>query len=80
MQLVVHSVISRYVLCARVTHSDALLCFRFERSLDLEHVLRGRTIHVLECEFSRRTHMINCRRVQECDVLQHVPSVRPCVV
>jgi hypothetical protein len=80
MQLIVHSIISRYVLCAKVVHSGAMLRFRFERPLDLKHVSPGRSITVLECEFSRLTHTVNCRRVQESDVLQAEPVGRPCVV
>ena len=76
MELVVHNVVSRYVLCARVVGSGALLRFRFESPLETAHLPPGRTIHVLQCEFSRRTHMINCRRVQECDVLQTASPVR----
>ncbi len=56
--------------------SGALLRFRFKRPLEPAHVLPGRTITVFECEFSRRTHMINCRRVQERDVLQASAPVR----
>jgi hypothetical protein len=77
MQLIVHSVINRYVLCGRVTDSNALLRFRFERPLNLEYVLPGREINVLECEFSRLTHTINCRRVLECEVMETSQPVRP---
>ena len=75
MKLVVHSVINRYVLCATVVHSNALLRFRFPWPLDLEHVKPGREITVLQYDFSRLTHAVNCRAVVEPDVvLQNKPG------
>jgi hypothetical protein len=77
MQLVVLSVINRYVLCARVADSNALLRFRFERPLNIEYARPGREITVLECEFSRLTHTINCRRVAQDELLLVAPPARP---
>lgn len=77
MQLVICSIINRYVLCARVVDSNALLRFRFERPLNVANALPGRQITVLECEFSRLTHIINCRRVEEEELLLVAPSARP---
>jgi hypothetical protein len=77
MQVVVHSAIGRYMLSARVKHSNALLRFRFERPLNLAHVQPGREITVLECEFSSLTHTVNCRRVLQSEVLLAVPVARP---
>jgi hypothetical protein len=77
MQVVVHSAIGRYMLSARVKHSNALLRFRFERPLNLAHVQPGRELTVLECEFSSLTHTVNCRRVLESEVLLAAPAARP---
>lgn len=77
MQLVVLSIINRYVLCARVVDSNALLRFRFERPLNAEYARPGREITVLECEFSRLTHTINCRRVEAEELLLVAPPARP---
>jgi hypothetical protein len=80
MKLVVHSVINRYMLSARVVNSNALLRFRFERPLNLAFVRPGREITLLEYEFSRITHIVNCRRVQEWGVLQTEQVVRPSLI
>ncbi len=77
MRVVVHAAVGRYVLSARVKHTNALLRFRFERPLDLAHLQPGREITVLECEFSRLTHTVNCRRVLESDVLLTARAKRP---
>ena len=77
MRLVVHGVIGRYVLSATVVDSNALLRFRFERPLNLAFVRPGREFTVLQCEFSRLTHTVNCRRVLECEVLQTEHAARP---
>ncbi len=77
MKLVVHSVINRYVLCATVLHSNALLRFRFERPLDLDYVIPGRDLTILAYEFSRLTHVVNCRVVLEANVMQQKTPGRP---
>jgi len=77
MKLVVYSVINRYVLCATVVHSNALLRFRFEHPLDLEYVRPGLEITVLACEFSRLTHAVNCRSVLEPQVMRATKPARP---
>jgi hypothetical protein len=77
MKIVVHSIINRYMLSARVVHSNALLRFRFKLPLNLAFVRPGRLITLLEYEFSRITHVINCRRVQELDMLQTESVARP---
>lgn len=75
--MTVHRVINKYMLCATVGHSNALLRFRFEQPLNLEYVQPGLEISVLQCEFSLLTHMINCRRVLETQVMCEVPPSRP---
>lgn len=77
MKVTVHSVISKYILCATVGHSNALLRFRFERPLNLDYVQPGLEISVLQCEFSRLTHLINCRRVLETQVMCDKTPSRP---
>jgi hypothetical protein len=77
MKVIVHGVIGRYMLSARVEHSNALLRFRFERPLNQAQVQSGRELTVLECEFSSLTHTVNCRRVLESDVLLAPPAARP---
>ena len=77
MKVVVHSVIGRYVLSARVEQSNALMRFRFERPLNLAQVQPGRLLTLLECEFSGLTHTVNCRRVLESEVLLAAPAARP---
>ena len=77
MKVVVHSAIGRYMLCARVVKSNALLRFRFELPLNLAQVHAGREITVLECEFSRLTHTVNCRRVLESDIMLTEQAKRP---
>ena len=79
MKLVVYGVINRYVLSARVVETNALLRFRFERPLNLAFVRPGREITVLECEFSRLTHTVNCRRVQEWGVMNTEHAKRPSI-
>lgn len=80
MKLVVHAIINRYVLSARVVHSNALLRFRFERPLNLAFVRPGREMTLTDYEFSRITHIINCRRVRERDALQTEHVTRPHIV
>jgi hypothetical protein len=77
MKLVVHAIINRYVLSARVMHSNALLRFRFKQPLNLAFVRPGREMTLLEYEFSRITHVINCRRVKEFEALQTEHAARP---
>jgi hypothetical protein len=77
MKLIVHSIINRYMLSARVVHSNALLRFRFKQPINLAAVRPGRQITLLEYEFSRITHAINCRRVQELDILHTEHIARP---
>jgi hypothetical protein len=80
MKLVVHAIINRYVLSARVVHSNALLRFRFKRPLNLAFVRPGREMTLLEYHFSRSTHVINCQRVRECEALQSEHAARPKIV
>ena len=77
MKVVVHSIVNKYMLCATVIQSNALLRFRFERPLNLEYVQPGLEISVLQCEFSRLTHVINCRRVLETHVMCEKKPSRP---
>lgn len=77
MKVTVHRVVNKYVLCAIVHNTNALLRFRFERPLNLEKNGPGREITVLECEFSTLTHLVNCRRVLETDVMCARPLSRP---
>lgn len=80
MKVTVHCVVSKYVLCAIVQNTNALLRFRFEHPLNIEKLEPGREITVLECEFSTLTHLINCRRVLDTDVMQTRTLSRPLLV
>ena len=77
MKVTVHRVVNKYVLCAIVHNTNALLRFRFERPLNVDKIEPGREITVLECEFSTLTHLINCRHVLETDVMCAQTVSRP---
>ena len=77
IKIKIHALINRYIVSAKVVESSALLRFRFKHPLNLAFVQPGREITLLEYEFSRITHVINCIRMKEFDVLQTDRSVRP---
>jgi len=69
-KIVVHKIINRYVLSARVCDSNALLRFRFKFPLNVSKVKPGLEIEVLECEFSNTTKLINCCSIHDNSIMQ----------
>ena len=70
VKIVVHKIINRYVLSARVCDSNALLRFRFKFPFNVVKVKPGLEIEVLDCEFSNATKLINCSRIDDNSIMQ----------
>ena len=70
VKIVVHKIINRYVLSARVCDSNALLRFRFKFPFNSDKVKSGLLIEVLDCEFSNTTKLINCIRIDDNSIMQ----------
>lgn len=70
VQIIVHRIVNRYVLSARVCGSNALLRFRFKYPFNLLKVKPGLEIDVLECEFSNSTKLMNCNSIRDNSIMQ----------
>lgn len=70
VQIIVHRIMNRYVLSARVCGSNALLRFRFKYPFDLLKVKPGLEIDVLDCEFSNTTKLMNCNSIRDNSIMQ----------
>ena len=53
------------MIVGRVTHTNAMLRFRFMRPLDIKVVAPRDVITILKCQFSLVTKMINCLEVEQ---------------
>jgi hypothetical protein len=56
---------NKQMLVGRVLGSNAILRFRFFKSLCLRSVAVGTHITVTQCEFSKNTKMVNCHAIRE---------------
>lgn len=56
---------NKHVLVGQVLGSNAILRFRFFKSLCLKTVVVDAHITITHCEFSKNTKMINCHAIRE---------------
>ena len=56
---------NKHVLVGKVLVSNAILRFRFFKSLCLKTVVVDAHITITHCEFSKNTKMINCHAIRE---------------
>ena len=56
---------NKHVLVGKVLGSNAILRFRFFKSLCLKTVVVDAHITITHCEFSKNTKMINCHAISQ---------------